>query len=435
MAGRTNTLVSSWTIGYNICMSNIVSYITKEQRNFVELPFNAVDSLVFSTLSYLKFEEAGSVLSALPDQVWTCKFDMTGTQRVNLHDILSLSSWKKLASCGWIEDAKDTEPFLHACMASRRMRDVKVSFYVNESSESIEKQFSAVTFFFPTDQGEAAYLAFRGTDGSFAGWKEDFNLSFKDVIPSQRAALGYLSGVASACTCPFYVGGHSKGGNLAEYAALVVDPVVFGRIAGVYNHDGPSFLDDPSPRIEDPRFLALLHKTIPESSLFGMMLEKRSDYSIVQSSALSFFQHEPFTWLIENDDFIYQEQLNESAVFFDEAVNTWLCSKTPEERESFINTIYSLFASAQVNTLAEFQENFLTNTKQVLESGSKLTPETKEFLWQTLMSLADILKSETFKRIKPISLPTWLPDLLETHNTSIRKDAEHERENVLEPSR
>ena len=117
-----------------------------------------------------------------------------------------------------------------------------------------------------------------------------------------------------------------------------------------FNHDGPSFLDDPSPRIDDDRFHALLHKTVPESSAFGMILERRADYRVVRSSAMSVFQHEPFTWLTEDDDFVYQEALNPSAVFFDEALDAWLRSKAPDERERFIDTIYELFASTEAGT-------------------------------------------------------------------------------------
>ena len=198
---------------------------------------------------------------------------------------------------------------------------------------------------------EFACLAFRGTDGSFAGWKEDFNLCFKEVIPSQRAAAAYLSGVASAVEGPLVACGHSKGGNLAEFAALVVDEGAYARLAGVYNHDGPSFLDDPSPRIHDGRFATLLHKTVPESSAFGMILERRPDYRVVQSSALSVFQHEPFSWQVDGDDFVYQDALNRAAVFFDEALDAWLRGKTPAERERFIDTIYELFASTEASTL------------------------------------------------------------------------------------
>ncbi len=385
----------SFPIGYNGSMGTIVTYLAEEQRTFAESPFNPVDSLVFATLAYLNYEQAPCMPAA-------------GAGRVLLHDVIMLSDWDDLTACSWMEDAKDTRAFLHVLAASRRMRDVSVAYYANEHSEAVEKQFSAVTLFFPDGAGETGYLAFRGTDGSFAGWKEDFNLCFKEVIPSQCTALAYASGVASATEGPLILGGHSKGGNLAEYATLTVDEGTFARIVGVYNHDGPSFLEDPSPRIESTRFCDLLHKTVPESSAFGMILERRRDYRVVVSSALSVFQHEPFSWQVEGDDFVYQEALNPSAVFFDEALDAWLRGKSPAERERFIDTIYELFASTEASSWAEFQEKLFANTRRLLGQGTKLDAETRSFIWQTLGSLGGILKNETIRRFKPAP-PTWLP--------------------------
>ena len=383
-------------------MRNIVTYMAEEQRTFAESPFNPVDSLVFSTLAYFNYETAPPI-------------DLSSPEGILLHDAVMLSDWKALTAHSWMEDAKDTEAFLHVLSASRRMRDVRVSFYANERSEAVEKQFSAITLSFPSADGIVAYLAFRGTDGSFAGWKEDFNLCFKKVIPSQCTAAAYLSGVASALSCPLIVGGHSKGGNLAEYAALVTDERAFERLRGVFNHDGPSFLDSPSPRIDDERFCRLLHKTVPESSAFGMILERRADYRVVQSSAMSVFQHEPFTWLTESDDFVYQDALNPSAVFFDEALDTWLRSKTADERERFVDAIYDLLASTEASTWSEFQEKLFANTRRMLGARTKLDAETKRFIWQTLGSLGGILKNETVKRFKP-SPPLWLPRRRETYD-------------------
>ena len=146
--------------------------------------------------------------------------------------------------------------------------------------------------------------------------------------------------MASALACPLIVGGHSKGGNLAEYAALVADESAFERLRGVFNHDGPSFLDDPSPRIDDDRFHALPHKTVPEPSAprHDPRAPRRSPRGAIlgcrcSSTSLS-------TLLTEDDDFVYQEALNPSAVFFDEALDAWLRSKAPDERERFIDTIY-----------------------------------------------------------------------------------------------
>ncbi len=350
---------------------------------------------MLSTLAYFNYE-------VVP------QFDTGSTDGALLHDVLMMSDWKALTAGCWMEDSKETRAFLHVLSASRRFRDVRVAFYVNEHSHAVEKQFSAVTFLIPSEHELMVYLAFRGTDGSFAGWKEDFNMCFKEVIPSQQSAVAYVSGVASAYHSTLMLGGHSKGGNLAEYAALVTDQVVYERIAAVYNHDGPSFLSDPSPRISTPHFTKLLHKTVPESSAYGMIWQRRGDYRFVCSSAMSVFQHEPFTWLVRNSAFVYQDELNPSAAFFDETLDTWLQTKTTDERERFIDTIYELFVSTEANNWSEFQTKIFVNTKQIVGSGSRLDAETKSFIWQTIVSLGSIVTRETIKRFKPTSPVGWV---------------------------
>ena len=182
-------------------VANIVSYLAREQRTFEEEPFNVVDGLVMATLAYLRYERYDR-LPARPSEPF------------RLHDVLALASWRDLLAGSWMRDAADSRSFLRALMASRRYRDAFVSFYVSESSDAVEKQFSAITL---TVGDGCVYLAFRGTDGSLAGWKEDFNLCFMDVTPSQQAAVAYVSGVASALPGRIVLTGHSKGGNLAQY--------------------------------------------------------------------------------------------------------------------------------------------------------------------------------------------------------------------------
>lgn len=364
-------------------METIVDYLKREQRTFRESPLCPPDSLVFSTIVYFNLE-AAPCFSGQP------------TERALLHDIVALSDPSELMSGSWLEDSELKESFYDRVMASRRLRDVEVSFYVHETAESVEKQFCAMTFFLPDG---SAYLAFRGTDGSLAGWKEDFNLCFKEVIPSQASAVSYLSGVASSFDGSIYVGGHSKGGNLAEYSALVCDESVYRRVVGVYNHDGPSFLEDPSPRIEDGRFGEIFQKTVPASSIFGMLLERRRDFDIVQSNAMPVLSHAPFSWLVEGDDFVYERELGKSTVVFDRTLNDWLASVTPEARERFIDTLYELFTSTNAATWSEFQTNLFGNVRLMLSQGRSLDQETKSFIVKTFRIALSILRQETAKTI------------------------------------
>lgn len=378
-------------------MDSIVTYIEREQRTFTESPVNAVDSLVLSSLCYFNFDKL--VLKPELSTV-SCPLDTHTSTPVLLSDILALCDADWLTEGSWLKDSEDTLRFVQAIRASRRYRNVSVAFFVDEISDAVDKQFSATTFFLQSTSGAIAYIAFRGTDGTLTGWKEDFNLSYKPVIPSQRSALAYVSGVSSATQCPLILGGHSKGGNLAQYAALCTDESTYQRIVAVYDHDGPSFLEDPSPRRTTADYDCKLHKLVPESSAFGMILERRDDYRVVQSSASAIFQHHPFSWIVNGDDFVYQEDLNASAQFFDEALDTWLRSKTPAERERFIQTIYDLIMQTNATSWAEFQTRLGANVATVMGAGSKLDSDTKQFLASTLRSLGATLKNQTIARIK-----------------------------------
>ncbi|MEG2368533.1 MAG: Mbeg1-like protein [Raoultibacter sp.] len=366
-------------------MKTIVDYIQQDQRTFKESCFTPLDSLVFSTLAYCNFECSSLV-------------EICSSEHVLLHDVMALSDHGVLTSGSWLEDSDLTPAFYQAVMASRRLRDVHIAFFVHETSDAVEKQFSALSFFLPD---ETIYCAFRGTDGSFAGWKEDFNLCFKDVIPSQVAALRYVSGIASSSTFPLILGGHSKGGNLAEYAALCAEECIYSRIITVYNHDGPSFLDSPSPRIDQESFQAKLHKSVPATSIIGLFLEQRPEYGIVESNALPVFSHSPFTWAIEGNDFVYEDQLKKSTAIFDKTLNDWLQNVSSDQRERFIDTMYELFISTNASSWSEFQTNLFKNMGRMLFQGNRLDSDTKKLVLHTFSQAFLVFKNATTQNLLP----------------------------------
>ncbi|MBS6941078.1 MAG: DUF2974 domain-containing protein [Slackia piriformis] len=369
-------------------LPTMTDYLRRHPEGFDETPFSPVDSLVLSALSYLDFDRYRYG-------------DVYAGPHVPLVDIVRFTDLDSMLSGGWIRASRDLPVFLDALLRCHRFADLAIGYFVNENAAALEKQFCACTFSF--DAGRSSYIAFRGTDGTFAGWKEDFNLSYRKIIPSQRSAERYLSGVLSALpsACRVFVGGHSKGGNLAEFAAATVDESNFARIERIFNHDGPSYLNAPSPRIYEASFKEKLHKTVPESSIFGMILEHRDDYSVVQSDAAGIFQHNPFTWLVDDVDFLYQDGLNAGAALFDETLDRWLKSCTPEQRETFIDTFYELVVSTDATTWQEFQEGGLIgNVAGVLRDGRNLDAETKEIIAHTMRNLRTVANETVRERLR-----------------------------------
>ena len=358
----------------------LVDYVWREQRTFAEVPLCPVDSIVFSALAYLQFDLVGTSLQ--------------GDARVLLHDVVALSDWSRICSHSWMGHSEWTEPFMRAIMASRRWRDVRLSFFHEEFSKVTDKQFVAITFVYPTADGTQAYVAFRGTDGTVAGWREDFNLSYMQVIPSHSAALGYVSGVASALDASLVLGGHSKGGNLAEYAALCCDERTFARIVGVYNHDGPSFVEAPSPRACDEGYRAIHSKTIPASSMIGMILETGGEYTVVRSSASGLRQHDPFTWLVQGRGFATKPQLNNSAKFLTRAINTWAMKYSPAERERYVSTVFKALDATDATRFDEIKENPLPMLVRVVAESAVISEDDRRFVIETTKALVDQMRSQ-----------------------------------------
>ena len=123
-------------------------------------------------------------------------------------------------------------------LESERFKDMKIFAYENVYDVETQVQFSAITIQLDSD---SYFVAFRGTDSTFIGWKEDFNMSFICPVPSQEMAVKYLDKIAKAVKGRLIVGGHSKGGNLSVYASAFCEPSVQERIDAIYNFDGPGF--------------------------------------------------------------------------------------------------------------------------------------------------------------------------------------------------
>ncbi len=379
-------LIPSEPMGSNEVKTTLVDYLLSQHKSFSDLAFNPVDSLILSSLVYLDFE--------LVDFA-----DITRAEQVPVIDILRFCDFTKLISLSWLKNTDDAADFLDAFARNRRFKNLSACFYISEQSDNIDKQFAAVTFIAP-EMG--VFITFRGTDGSVVGWKEDFGLSYKQVIPSQRSAERYLSGVASCFpeTTSIRVGGHSKGGNLAEFSSSTVHESVFKRIVGIYNFDGPGFLTDPSPRYQSVDYQNKLFKFVPESSIFGMILEDSDRVQIVASKAASFFQHRPTSWLIQGNDFKYCNIQSQSARFFDEALDSWLRSCTSEQRDAFLTAIFKLVEDTDCQSWKEFQSQLPKNLAAVLRGTRNLDTQTKDAVYETLNHLAGILKDMTSDRLR-----------------------------------
>lgn len=369
---------------------NILTYLGSEFRTLSERPLCEVDSLVLACLSYYRLPEGLAAART--------------SQGVELAGLFCAEWFEAMTRGLW--DPEGLVRLLTAVVASPRLRGTRVCGYVDEFDEVAEKQFSAVTLRLP---GGGAYVSFRGTDNTLVGWREDFNMAFETGVPSQLAAVDYLCRAAREVDGPLWVGGHSKGGNLAVYAASCCPASVASRLRAVFSHDGPGFtaetLAEPSWRDR----AHLVRKTVPRSSLIGMLFEQQEDYSVVASTATGPLQHDPFSWVVEGEDFVREEGLGRGASFVDEGLNEWITSMTRDEREGFVETLFSVLGAGGKDSFGSLRESWQTSLPAMARELAELDPAARAHITRAVRLLVRAFAPE-FEAPRLPELETLLPE-------------------------
>ncbi len=333
-------------------MENFLNYLEKNQNSFNEESFNIVDSLVLAYLSYLHFPNTNTKLKSL---------DIFKTTKVD----------------------KNRE-FIKRLVTSNRYKDVELCFYVEDTNDLIEKQFSAVTFLLPNN---TMYISFRGTDSTLTGWKEDFNMAFILPIPAQKEALNYVEKITKLIPRNFYIGGHSKGGNLAVYAGCNLNDKLSKRIIKIFSHDGPGFIKEFLTTSNYQNIKDKIEKVVPSSSIIGMLLYTNEKYKIIKSSEKGILEHDPFSWLVKDNSFIILKNLSDGTIYTNKVINDFISSLSKKEREIFIDSLFIVLKSTDLTTLDEISKNFIIKLPKILIAIYKLGDVNKKYILKTINAL------------------------------------------------
>ena len=351
-------------------MANILEYLDwRGDLTLSERPFNEVDNLILAEICYLDF--SGFVPAGFQ------------TQQVTLLDAASAYfAAHPETNMGVL--VPDQIPVLveHAAKTAR-FSDVRLLGYVNRIDEETQTQFSALTMLLPDG---SAYVAFRGTDDTIVGWKEDFNMAFTPEIPAQKYAAEYLRQVSGALPFrPLLVGGHSKGGNLAVYAAVFCGQDVQNRILAVYNNDGPGFAWDISETPGHKRIASRIHTILPQTSVVGMLMEHEKRYQVVHSTYDGLYQHDGFSWQVLGTQFVHLDDFSREGKLVDETLSSWADSLNTQQREALADALYSVFTASGAKTLSELTEEKLKSAAAMLKTYKNLDRETRRMVTEAFM--------------------------------------------------
>ena len=320
-----------------------------------QFPINTLDRAVFARFSYLNF----------------CAVGYGEIENFNslAREVAKLSDDKFLLA--------EDRTLAKLMITANRYKDLVVTDIVINNDPETEKQFGAITILLPNKE---LYISYLGTDDSLFGWKEDFNMTFMDTIPSQIDGLEYFHHIAKKFPeHRIYLGGHSKGGNIAMFAALSVDTELQKRIIAIDNFDGPGFDQDRARFNKNPEILAKITSYFPQESMVGRLLDHDESVRIVESVEAGLMQHDMYSWRVEFLDFIDVKNVKQVKYVLNKSLRAWLRDSTIEQRKFFVDSIYEAIIAADYNTLSAIRKNPIRAMPAIYKAyKSGTTPEERK---------------------------------------------------------
>lgn len=324
-------------------MSSLTDYVRwYADLSFYDMPFNDVDNLVLSTLTYYHF------------------------------DLLKKAEGKAASLRRCLQGNADSG-FYKAVYDSRRFGTLLVSDFTEVFDSETDTQFAAMQFHLCDN---VYYIAFRGTDNTLVGWREDFIMSYRRTY-GQELALSYLNRVIRD-EREYFVGGHSKGGHLALYAACHLDDEKLGKITHVYNNDGPGLC----PEVDDVSLIGRIRNRttviLPQYCIFGRIFAHDiPDVKIVSSSFKGIAQHDIISWGVDHGALDIVNDFDEASSWINDVAEQWIGDISPEEREKLVGAIFDTFeergAEYYTQMFSEGIDDVEEVVKNVVESDAVIT--------------------------------------------------------------
>ena len=373
-------------------MANIFDYITwRGDLRFTQSPFNPVDNIIFSQFAYLPLD--GIAPGPSP-------YDGVESGSISVRRAAELFK-EKLQNDPDIEQAiifKEDPALLRAMGSSQRFGNCRLYGYVNLIDIEREVQFAAVC----VDTGDdSCFIVYRGTDLTLIGWKEDFKMSFSEVVPAQIEAAHYLEKMAQKIKGHLRVGGHSKGGNLAIYAASQCSAKIQHRITDIYSNDAPGFHEKVIASNGFAEIKERIHAFIPQESVVGLLLEHGNIPHVIKSAQAGLRQHELHSWEVTHNDMVHLNSVTQGSLFVNKTLREWIDALDIAHREQFFEALYTILSASQAKSLPELGSLWFRNAGLMLKTLGDIDDSTRDLIRKTLAALISTARRNIDTLLKP----------------------------------
>ena len=335
---------------------------------FYEREFNEVDNVVLSVLSYVDFSgivpmiDYGTITIKDASDIFYKKY----TKKELDKDIISI---------------REASYLLKEIAKTKRFKDLELLNY--EKQVTFDSQFCALCIKLPH---RTMYVSYMGTDNYVSSWKEDFMLAYEFPIKAQKVAIEYLNMVSGLFGPKLYVGGHSKGGNLALVASMYCHNYVYRKIKHVYSNDGPGLR---LSEYDTNRFKRINYKythIVPGESVFGLLLKQPDNYIVIKSIKKKFFQHNALNWVVDGDHF-ERCKLSTFSKKMKHAFDNWIDNTNDSERKEFTEILFSILKKAGITDLKDVKANVVANMIKILKETKNISKENRKYLMEVFKDL------------------------------------------------
>ena len=343
-------------------MTNITDYVLKNQKMISFKNHNVVDLIVLTQIGYLNYDQT----------IFYRPFGLKTLLKKNQPHLL------RHTLC-----FKQNIRLVNAINNSKRFNRCYLDYYLNIINHKRPTQFCAMTFIFK----DFIYVCYRGTDTFICGWKEDVNFVMQKYNKSLIQAKEYLTKMILLFpNKKIIVGGHSKGGHLAVYAACMQKEKLKNHIEKIYDFDGLGFKKEFYQNKKYLQTRDKIIKIVPETCLIGTILKLPEKYLTIKSNARGIMQHDLHSWLVKGSDFIYVKDISRFSKSFSLNVEHWLVDNFNQVRY-LAKCIFEVFDILDIKDLYDLQENLTNNLFRLFRTFLKLDAKNDKFIFKSLIRI------------------------------------------------
>lgn len=379
-------------------MANLFEYAERFGGiKFNEIGLTEADNAIFSRLAYCDFSAyAGKTLGEI-------------SKLLNISDESA-------------ENKKSTAYLTHQLLLQIGESERFKNIIVLQTRETVSEDFATAFYgvMFEIYDG-LYYAAFRGTDEKIVSFYEDAELAYKFPITSQATALKYISEAIANLGGRYYIGGHSKGGNLAIFSYLFLKDEEKEHIIRVYNNDGPGLPNEVAEIMFTPQANETVLNLLPEDSIVGRMLAPGGKNKIIKSEASGGAQHNIFTWILKGSEFESAKRFSLLSDYMEDTLTESLETMNPEQLKSIVQKLFEIAKAAGIKTIDDISiKNYKSLIVAVPELYKLVNDENSEVPDTVKTLISSFINSINIEKIINYSLP----DFEDALNTAAKKLAE-----------